>query len=57
VIDRKPDCGMEYFTDTVIRGLLAISLDPAQIGPTGFTDVETGKLIEMPEATEAGQAV
>jgi hypothetical protein len=48
---------MEYFTDTVIRGLLAISLDPAQIGPTGFTDVETGKLIEMPEATEAGQAV
>jgi len=36
------DCGMEYFTDTVIRGLLASSLETAQIGPTGFTDVGTG---------------
>ncbi len=36
------DCGMEYFTDTVIRGLLASSLETAQIGPNGFTDVGTG---------------
>ena len=36
------DCGMEYFTDTVMRGLLAQSLETAQIGPNGFTDVGTG---------------
>ena len=36
------DCGMEYFTDTVMRGLLASSLETAQIGPDGFTDVGTG---------------
>ena len=36
------DCGMEYFTDTVIRGLLASSLETAQIGASGFVDVGTG---------------
>lgn len=36
------DCGMEYFTDTVMRGLLAQSLETAQIGPDGFVDVGTG---------------
>ena len=36
------DCGMEYFTDTVIRGLLASSLETAQIGAAGFVDVGTG---------------
>ena len=36
------DCGMEYFTDTIMRGLLAQSLETAQIGPDGFTDVGTG---------------
>lgn len=36
------DCGMEYFTDDVIRGLLASSLETAQIGANGFTDVGTG---------------
>lgn len=36
------DCGMEYFTDTVMRGLLAQSLETAQIGPDGFSDVGTG---------------
>jgi len=36
------DCGMEFFTDEVIRGLLASSLETAALGPDGFTDVGTG---------------
>ena len=36
------DCGMEFFTDTVIRGLLASSLETAALGPDGFHDVGTG---------------
>ena len=36
------DCGMEFFTDAVIRGLLANSLETAALGPDGFTDVGTG---------------
>ena len=36
------DCGMEFFTNEVIRGLLASSLDTAQLGPDGFTDVGEG---------------
>ncbi len=36
------DCGMEFFTDEVIRGLLANSLETAALGPNGFHDVGTG---------------
>ena len=36
------DCGMEFFTDEVIRGLLASSLETAALGPDGFYDVGTG---------------
>ena len=36
------DCGMEFFTDEVIRGLLASSLETAALGPDGFTDVGRG---------------
>jgi carbonic anhydrase len=36
------DCGMEFFTDQVIRGLLASSLETAALGPEGFHDVGTG---------------
>jgi carbonic anhydrase len=36
------DCGMEFFTDDVIRGLLASSLDTAALGPDGFYDVGEG---------------
>ncbi len=36
------DCGMEFFTDEVIRGLLANSLETAALGPEGFYDVGTG---------------
>lgn len=36
------DCGMLAFTDDVMRELLASSLDTAQLGPDGFTDVGQG---------------
>ena len=42
------DCGMEFFTDQVIRGLLANSLETAALGPDGFHDVGNG-----PGSTEA----
>jgi carbonic anhydrase len=35
-------CGMEYFTDEVMRGLLASSLDTAELGAGGFVDVGKG---------------
>jgi carbonic anhydrase len=36
------DCGMEFFTDGVIRELLAASLETAALGPNGFQDVGRG---------------
>ena len=36
------DCGMEFFTNDVIRGLLASSLETAALGPEGFHDVGSG---------------
>jgi len=36
------DCGMEFFPDQVMRGLLASSLETAALGPDGFHDVGTG---------------
>lgn len=36
------DCGMEFFSDSVMRGLLRQSLDTAALGPDGFTDVGQG---------------
>ena len=36
------NCGMEFFTDDVMRGLLADSLETAALGADGFTDVGTG---------------
>ena len=36
------NCGMEFFTDEVIRGLLANSLETASLGAEGFYDVGTG---------------
>ncbi len=100
------DCGMEFFTDDIMRGLLGSSLETAALGADGFTDVgpgpgssegkyidwltisdstgsvvddvtrvrshplvpgripihgfiydvRTGRLVEVPEATAAGQA-
>ena len=100
------NCGMEFFTDDVMRGLLGQSLDTAELGADGFHDVgggpgsseaayidwltipdrersvvqdvarirahplvprripiygyvyevESGKLVEVPDATKAGEA-
>lgn len=35
-------CGMEFFTDEVMRSLLASSLETAELGPDGFRDIGTG---------------
>jgi carbonic anhydrase len=36
------DCGMEFFTDDVMRGLLSSSLETAALGAEGFHDVGAG---------------
>ena len=36
------DCGMEFFTDEVMRDLLVSSLETAELGPDGFRDVGEG---------------
>ncbi len=36
------NCGMEFFTDDAMRGLLGQSLDTAALGADGFYDVGTG---------------
>jgi len=36
------NCGMEFFTDEVMRGLLSKSLETAALGETGFYDVGKG---------------
>src|SRR5664279_3129971 len=36
------NCGMEFFTDDVMRGLLSNSLETAALGADGFTDVGSG---------------
>src|SRR5580765_7106061 len=36
------DCGMEFFTDGVMRDLLASSLETAELTPSGFRDVGKG---------------
>jgi carbonic anhydrase len=42
------NCGMEFFTDDIMRGLLASSLETAELGADGFRDVGAG-----PGSTEA----
>ncbi len=36
------DCGMEFFTNEVMGGLLEASLETAVVGPDGFRDVGAG---------------
>jgi carbonic anhydrase len=36
------NCGMEFFTDEVMRGLLGSSLETAELGAGGFSDVGAG---------------
>jgi carbonic anhydrase len=57
------NCGMEFFTDEVIRGLLASSLETAELGADGFRDVGTGpgsaegKYIDWLTITDNAQSV
>ena len=57
------NCGMEFFTDEVIRGLLANSLETAELGAQGFRDVgkgpgsAEGQFIDWLTIKDAKQAV
>jgi carbonic anhydrase len=57
------DCGMLFFTNQVIRGLLGNSLETAELGPDGFRDVgagpgsRAGEYVEWLTIANAEQAV
>src|ERR1700677_3714246 len=57
------NCGMEFFTNDVIRGLLDSSLEPADLTPSGFRDVgkgpgsRAGEFIEWLTIADPMQAV
>jgi carbonic anhydrase len=57
------NCGMEFFTNEVIRGLLDSSLEPAALTPSGFRDVgkgpgsRAGEFIEWLTIADPMQAV
>lgn len=57
------DCGMEFFTNEVMRGLLASSLETAELTPSGFRDVghgpgsTAGEYIEWLTVRDQAQAV
>jgi carbonic anhydrase len=57
------DCGMEFFTNEVMRGLLASSLETAELTPNGFRDVgsgpgsKAGEYIEWLTISDQAQAV
>jgi len=46
------DCGMQFFSNEVIRGLLASSLETAELTPQGFRDVGKGSGSRAGEYTE-----
>ena len=48
------DCGMEFFTDEVIRDLLASSLETAALGPTASTTSATGPGLSRAARTSTG---
>jgi len=57
------DCGMQFFTNEVLRGLLASSLETAELRGAGFRDVgrgpgsRAGEYIEWLTVAEPEQAV
>jgi len=57
------DCGMQFFTNDVMRGLLASSLETAELTPQGFRDVgkgpgsRAGEYVEWLTVKDARQAV
>ena len=42
ILIHHTDCGMEFFTNEVMSGLLASSLETAALGANGFTDIGKG---------------
>lgn len=63
VVIHHTDCGMQFFTNEVIRGLLASSLETAELTTSGFRDVgkgpgsRAGEYIEWLTVAEPQQAV
>jgi carbonic anhydrase len=57
------DCGMCFFTNEIMRGLLASSLETAELTPNGFRDVghgpgsKAGEFIEWLTIRDQAQAV
>lgn len=57
------NCGMEFFTNEAMRGLLASSLETAQLTPNGFRDIgkgpgsRAGEYIEWLTISDPKQAV
>jgi len=57
------DCGMEFFSNDIMRGLLASSLETAELTPNGFRDVgrgpgsKAGEYIEWLTIRDQKQAV
>jgi carbonic anhydrase len=57
------DCGMQFFSNEVMRGLLASSLETAELTTTGFRDVgcgpgsRAGEYIEWLTVRDQDQAV
>ena len=57
------DCGMQFFTNQVMRGLLANSLETAELGADGFRDIgkgpgsRAGEYIEWLTVSNPQQAV
>jgi carbonic anhydrase len=47
------DCGMQFFTNEVIRGLLANSLETATLTPEGFKDVGKGQAPPPPSSSNS----
>jgi carbonic anhydrase len=63
VVIHHTDCGMQFFTNEVIRGLLASSLETAELTTSGFRGVgkgpgsRAGEYIEWLTVAEPQQAV
>jgi carbonic anhydrase len=63
IVIHHTNCGMEFFTNDVIRGLLDQSLETADLTPTGFRDIgkgpgsRAGEFIEWLTITDPMQAV
>jgi len=57
------NCGMEFFTDALMRDLLAKSLETAELSPQGFRDVGKGpgsaeaQFVDWLTVADAAQAV